>query len=51
MAKNCLLVAILGFGLAACSGGGTPTAGTGGITPEPGGGVARVNRRSRLRKQ
>ena len=38
MAKNGLLAIILGFGLAACSGGGTPTAGTGGITPESGGG-------------
>ena len=34
MAKNGLWVIILGLGLAACSGGGTPTAGTG--APDPG---------------
>ena len=38
MAKNGLWVIILGLGLAACSGGGTPTAGTGVTDPGAGSG-------------
>ena len=39
MAKNGLWVIILGLGLAACSGGGTPPAGTGAPDPGTGGGM------------